>query len=67
VARLAGIMQFLARAEPLLGCDRQLVVPLINEAGLGSSMVARLRGCKESIIKAKASSVHSIRKFPIMR
>jgi len=26
VARLAGIMQFLALAEPMLGCDRQLVV-----------------------------------------
>jgi len=31
VARLAGVMQFLARAEPLLGCDRQLVVPLATE------------------------------------
>jgi len=28
LARVAGIMQFLARAEPMLGCDRQLVVPL---------------------------------------
>jgi len=27
VARLAGIMQFLARAEPMLGCDRQLACP----------------------------------------
>jgi len=28
VPRLAGVMQFLARAELMLGCDRQLVVPL---------------------------------------
>jgi len=34
VARLAWVMQFLARAEPLLGCDRQLFVPLATEAGL---------------------------------
>jgi len=34
VARLAGFMQFLARAEPLLGCYRQLVVPPATEAGL---------------------------------
>jgi len=27
VARLAGVMQLLARAELMLGCDRQLVVP----------------------------------------
>jgi len=32
VARLAGIMKILARAEPMLGCDRQLVVPLATEA-----------------------------------
>jgi len=35
VARLSGVMQFLARAEPLLGCDRQLIVPLATEARLG--------------------------------
>jgi len=34
VARLAGILQFLARAEPVLDCDRQLVVPLATEQGL---------------------------------
>jgi len=34
LARLAGFMQVLARAAPLLGCDRQLVVPLATEAGL---------------------------------
>jgi len=28
VAWLAGVIQFLARAVPLLGCDQQLVVPL---------------------------------------
>jgi len=42
VARLAGIMQFLARAEPMLGCDRQLVVPLATEAGLLNALNARL-------------------------
>jgi len=42
VARLAGVMQFLARAEPLLGCDRQLVVPLATEAGLLDALNARL-------------------------
>jgi len=39
---LAGVMQFLARAEPLLGCDRQLVVPLATEAGLLDALNARL-------------------------
>jgi len=34
LARLAGVMQFLARAELMLGCDWQLVVPLATEAGL---------------------------------
>jgi len=43
VARLAGIMQFLARAEPMLGCDRQLVVPLATEAGLLEALNARLQ------------------------
>jgi len=42
VTRLAGFMQFLARAEPLLGCDRQLVVPLATEAGLLEVLNARL-------------------------
>jgi len=42
VARLAGVMQFLARAEPWLGCDRQLVVPLATEAGLMDALNARL-------------------------
>jgi len=28
------VMQFLARAELMLGCDRKLVVPLATEAGL---------------------------------
>jgi len=42
VARLAGVMQFLARAEPLLGCDRQLVMPLATEAGLLDALNARL-------------------------
>lgn len=28
VARLAGVLQFMARAGPLLGCHRQSVVPL---------------------------------------
>jgi len=42
VARLAGFMLFLARAEPMLGCDRQLVVPLATEAGLLEALYARL-------------------------
>jgi len=42
VARVAGIMQFLARAEPMLGCDRQMVVPLATEAGLLDALNARL-------------------------
>jgi len=42
VARLAGVMQFLARAELMLGCDRQLVVPLATEAGLLDALNARL-------------------------
>jgi len=42
VARLAGILQFLARAEPMQGCDRQLVVPLVTEAGLLDALNARL-------------------------
>jgi len=35
-------MQFLARAEPLLGRDLQLVVPLATEAGLLDALNARL-------------------------
>jgi len=42
VARLAGSMQFLIRAESMLGCDRQLVVPLATEAGLLDVLDARL-------------------------
>jgi len=42
VARLAGFMQFLARTELMLGCDRQLVVPLATEAGLLDALNARL-------------------------
>jgi len=42
VARLGGIMQFLVRAEPMLGRDRQLVVPLATEAGLLDALNARL-------------------------
>lgn len=42
VAWLAGVMQFLARAELLLGCKRQLGVPLANEAGLIDAHNARL-------------------------
>jgi len=41
VARLVGVMQFLARAEPLLGCDRLRVVPLATEAGLLDALNAR--------------------------
>jgi len=42
VARLVGVMQVLARAELTLGCDRQLVVHLANEAGLLDALNARL-------------------------
>jgi len=42
VARLAGVMQFLARADLMLGCDRQLVVPLATEAGLLDTLNAPL-------------------------
>jgi len=42
VARLAGVMQFLARAESMLGCDPQLVLPLAIEAGLLDALNARL-------------------------
>jgi len=37
VARLVGVMQFLAWAEPLLGCDRQMVVPLATETDCWTS------------------------------
>jgi len=49
VARLAGVMQFLARAEPLLGCDRQLIVPLATEAGLPVALNARLSPALEPL------------------
>jgi len=42
VARLAVVMQILARAELMLGCGRQLVVPLATEAGLLDALNARL-------------------------
>jgi len=42
VARLADVMQFLVRAEPLLRCDRKLVMPLAPEARLPDALNARL-------------------------
>jgi len=42
VARLAGVLQFLALVEPLLGCNRQVVVPLATEVGLLDAPDARL-------------------------
>jgi len=42
VARLAGVVQFLPQAEPMLGCHWQLVVPLANEEGLLDAPNARL-------------------------
>jgi len=42
VARRVGFMQFLALAELILGCDRQLVVPLAIEAGLLDALNERL-------------------------
>jgi len=50
VARLGGVMQFLARAEPMLGCDRQLVVPLATEAGLLDAFNARLPPALEPLV-----------------
>jgi len=51
VARLAGVMQFLARAEPLLGWDRQLVVPLATEAGLPDALNACLPPAMEPMAR----------------
>jgi len=42
VARLEGVLHFLARAEPMLGCDRQLVIPLATGALLLDALNARL-------------------------
>jgi len=42
VARLAGVMQFLNRAELMLGCDRHLVMPLATEAVLLDALNTRL-------------------------
>jgi len=56
VARLPGIMQFLARAEPMLGCDRQLVVPLATEAGLLDALNARLPPALEPLASWKSTS-----------
>jgi len=42
VGRLAGVMQFLAQADLMLGCDRQLVVPLATEAVQLDALNARL-------------------------
>jgi len=49
VARLAGVMQFLARVELMLGCDRQLIVPLATEAGLLDALNARLPPALEAL------------------
>jgi len=49
VARPAGVMQFLARAEPLLGCNQQLVVPLTTEAGLLDALNTRLPPAQEPL------------------
>jgi len=49
VARLAGIMHFLARAEPMLGCDRKLVVPLATEGGMLEALNARLPPASEPL------------------
>jgi len=47
VTRLAEILQFLARAQPTLDCDRQLVFPLITKAGLLDALNARLQPALE--------------------
>jgi len=36
------VLQFLTRVEPMLGCDRHLVVPLATEAGLLDALNAHL-------------------------
>jgi len=42
VVRLAGILQFLARADPILDYYRPLVVRLPTEAGVRDALNARL-------------------------
>jgi len=49
VARHAGALHFLASADPMLGCDRQLVAPLATEAGLLDALNARLPPTLEPI------------------
>jgi len=49
VLRRAGVMQFIARAEPMLGFDRQLVVPLADEAGQLDALNACLSPALESL------------------
>jgi len=51
VARLAGIMQFLTRAEPLLGCDRDLDVPLATEVELLDALTAHLPPALEPLAR----------------
>jgi len=54
VAWLAGILQFLARAEPMRGCDRKVVVPLATEAGLLDALNARLPPTLEPLAAGRA-------------
>jgi len=49
VARLAGVLQFLSRAELMLWCDRQLVMPLAIEEGLLDTLYARLPPALETL------------------
>jgi len=42
VVAAGGVLQFLAGAEPMLACDRQLVLPLATEAGLLDALKACL-------------------------
>jgi len=42
VARIAGILQLLARVEPMLDCDRQCFVPLATKVGQLDALNARL-------------------------
>jgi len=42
LGRVYGFLQFLARAEPMLGCDRQLVARLATQVGRLDALNARL-------------------------
>jgi len=49
VARLAGVLQLITRAEPLLACDRQLVVTM---AGILDALNARRPPTQEPLARS---------------